>query len=108
MPTDKPTERHWNVYLEQLSSLYRGIALWEPEPVKNYYDKVSIGDVGYVYNGIFYRMFNAQLPWDDALNQKLSKDPPGNYNPTDSGLVFDIQTTRFNKGDYYSPKVVRY
>jgi len=107
MPTDKPTDQPWNVYLEQLSSLYRGIALWEPEPVKDSYDKVSIGDVGYVYNGIFYRMFNVQLPWDNPLNQKISKDPPGNYKPMDSDL-FVIQTTRFKKGDYHSPKVGRY
>ena len=107
MPTDKPTDQPWNVYLEQLSSLYRGIALWEPEPVKEYYDKVSIGDVGYVYNGIFYRMFNVKLPWDDPLNQKISKDPPGNYKAMDSNM-FAIHTARFKKGDYYSPRVVRY
>jgi len=107
MLTDtKPTDQPWNVYLEQLSSLHRGIALWEPEPVKDCYDKVSIGDVGYVYNGIFYRMFNVQLPWDDS-NQKISEDPPGNYKPMDPGL-FVIQTTRFKKGDYHSPKVGRY
>jgi len=24
-------------------------------------------------------MFNVKLPWDDPLNQKLSKDQPENY-----------------------------
>jgi hypothetical protein len=103
MPTDQP----WNVYREQLSSLYHGIALWEPEPVKAFYDKVSIGDVGYVLNGFFYRMFNVKLPWDDPLNQKISKDQPENYKAMDPDL-FAIHTTRFKKGDYYSPGVVRY
>jgi len=107
MPTDKTTDEPWNVYLEQLSSLYRGIPLWEPEPVKDYYDKVSIGDVGYVYEGSFHRMFNVKLPWDDPINQKISKNPPGNYKAMDPDQ-FDIHTTRFKKGDYYSPKVVRY
>ena len=103
MPTDQP----WNVYREQLSSLYLGIALWEPEPVKGFYDKVSIGDVGYIYNGFFYRMFNVKLPWDDLSNQKISKDPPENYKAMDLDL-FAIHTTRFKKGDYCSPRVVRY
>ena len=107
MPTDKPTDQAWNVYREQLSSLYLGIALWEPEPVHRLYDKVSIGDVGYVYNGFFYRMFNVQLPWDNPLNQKISKDQPGNYEAMDADL-FDIHITRFKKGDYYSSKVDRY
>jgi len=75
--------------------------------VKGFYDKVSIGDVGYVYNGFFYRMFNVKLPWDDPLNQKISKDKPRNYKAMDPDL-FDIHTTRFKKGDYYSPGVVRY
>jgi len=76
--------------------------------VKDYYEKVSIGDVGYIYNGTFYRMFNVQLPWDDPLNQKISKEPPGDYNPMDSGLFANIHTARFKKGDYYSPNVARY
>ena len=103
MPTNEP----WNVYREQLSSLYRGIALWEPEPVEDLYDKVSIGDVGYVHEGFFYRMFNVRLPWDDPLNQKISKDPPEHYEAMDADL-FAIHKTRFKKGDYYSPKVVRH
>ena len=102
MPTDQP----WNVYREQLSSLYLGIALWEPEPVKDFYNKVSIGDVGYVHNGIFYRMFNVTLPWENPLNQKISKVQPGNYTTMDSDL-FAIHTIRFKRGDYYSPGIVR-
>jgi len=102
-----PTHQPWNVYREQLSSLFLGIALWEPEPVKGFYDKVSIGDVGYVYNGFFYRMFNVKLPWDDPLNQRISKDQPENYKAMDPDL-FDIHTTRFKKGDYHSPRVGRH
>ena len=102
MPTDEP----WNVYREQLSSLHLGMALWEPQPVKDFYDRVSIGDVGYVQNGIFYRMFNVTLPWENPLNQKISKVQPANYQTIDSNL-FVIYTIRFNQGDYYSPGVVR-
>ena len=103
MPTNEP----WNVYREQLSSLYHGIALWKPEPVEDLYDKVSIGDVGYLQEGFFYRMFNVKLPWDDPSNQKFSKDPPENYEPMRPNL-FAIHKTRFEKGDYYSPRVVKH
>ena len=103
MPTDQP----WSVYREQLSSLYHGMALWKPGPVKELYDKVSIGDVGYEKNGRFYRMFNVKLPWDNPLNQKISKDQPENYKAMDLDL-FSLYEEPFKKDDYYSPRVVRY
>ena len=57
MPADNPSE----VYQVQLlsRSLSHRHALWNPEPVKNTYDKVSISDFGYVNSqGSFHRMFN--------------------------------------------------
>jgi|HubBroStandDraft_3_1064219.scaffolds.fasta_scaffold154725_1 hypothetical protein len=60
----------WNVYREQLSSLFHGYALWEPDPVRALYDEVSIGDVGYMKNGFFYRMFNVILSSDDPANNR--------------------------------------
>ena len=86
------------VYQEQLSSLGYGTALWEPSPIKNFYDQVSIGDVGYIRNGLFYRMFNVTRDWNDASNKKLCE--PGCYkrladNPT------DIPALRFGKGEYF-------
>ena len=101
-----PTYQPWNVYRDKLSSLYLGIALWEPAPVKDFYDKVSIGDVGYVHNGNFFRMFNVTLQWENSLNHKISTVPPKNYKTMDSDL-FAIHTIRFKRGDYYSPGVVR-
>ena len=94
-----------DVYREQLSSLYHGCALWKPEPVENLYDKVSIGDVGYIYNGFFYRMFNVMDSWDKSppVNQRLGE--PDQYKP----LVWDpfpnIHKTRFDNMDYHSPNV---
>jgi hypothetical protein len=99
MPVDQP----WNVYREQLSSLYHGYALWEPDPVKNLYDRVSIGDVGYVHNGFFYRMFNVTLPSNHPSNNKLGKLE--DYKPLDLGQYLSIHEGRFNKGDYHTPNV---
>ena len=64
----------FNIYREQLSSLYHGLALWDPKPVENLHKKpghVTIGDVGYLDNGVFVRMFNVTLPWDDPSNKLL-------------------------------------
>jgi len=99
MPVDQP----WNVYREQLSSLHHGYALWEPEPVGGLYDKVSIGDVGYVYNGFFYRMFNVTLPWDNPLNNKLGQ--PDYYEPLELGQFLNVHKASFEKGDYNTPNV---
>jgi hypothetical protein len=60
-----------NVYQEQLSSLNRGLALWNPKPIEGVYYHVSIGDVGYLENGAFMRLFNVTLPWDDPSNRLL-------------------------------------
>ena len=49
----------------------QGIALWDPNPPKELYDRVSIGDVGYLQEGTFMRMFNVMLPGDDPSNRRL-------------------------------------
>lgn len=78
--------------------------MWNPKPVKNIYDKVSIGDVGYVNRqGSFHRMFNATLPWDDPSNNTLGI--PEYYQPLDWDSSANIGEKQFNKGDYYSPNV---
>jgi hypothetical protein len=95
MPVDRPS----NVYRVQLSSLYHGYALWNPSPVKNIYNQVSIGDVGYVNStGFFFRMFNVTLPWDDPSNNRLGKPVP--YVPLDCGEFVNSHETPFYKGDY--------
>jgi len=49
-----PVGRPCNIYREQLIALDHGHALWEPIPVEG----LTIGDVGYVMDGFFHRMFN--------------------------------------------------
>ena len=93
-----------SVYRVQLSSLYHGYALWNPDPVKEIYDQVSVGDVGYVnIMGFFYRMFNVTLPWDHPSNNKLGRAEP--YEPLDCGEFSSTHKTSFIKGDYYTPSV---
>ena len=77
MSVDQPSI----IYRSHLSSHDRGLALWDPSPVENLHRQpghVSIGDVGYLEDGAFMRMFNVTLPWDDPSN-KLHRKPPDKY-----------------------------
>ncbi len=96
MPLPQP---HYSVYREQLTSLYHGHALWEPDP-GNIYERVSVGDVGYVREGYFFRMFNVRLPWNHPSNRVLGEPDP--YEPVDLGPFVNIRESRLGRGDYYS------
>ena len=98
-----PVEQPFNIYREQLSSLYHGLALWKPNP-EGLYKQVSIGDVGYVSDGAFIRMFNVTLPWDDESNRTLGI--PDRYELLDSGNI-TIRPEHFGKLEYYSRQVSR-
>jgi hypothetical protein len=89
----------YNVYREQLTSLFHGHALWEPDPT-NLYAQVSVGDVGYVREGCFFRMFNVLLNWDDPSNHTLCEPEP--YLRLDLGPFVNIRESRFTRGEYYS------
>ena len=57
---------HYDIYRNQLSITYPsfGHALWDPAP-EGVFGPVKVGDVGYVREGRFIRLFNALLPADD-------------------------------------------
>ena len=98
-----PEKQLPDIYREQLTSLYRGLALWKPSPVKNIYNQVSIGDVGYISSeGIFIRMFNVTLPWNDRSNRRLAEPQP--YDPL---TLASIVREDFGQADYYSRHVSR-
>ncbi|KAI0273934.1 hypothetical protein BGY98DRAFT_1178764, partial [Russula aff. rugulosa BPL654] len=101
MSVDQP----FNIYREQLSSQFHGLALWDPKPVENLHKQpghVSIGDVGYLDNGAFMRMFNVTLPWDDPSNKLLGR--PGKYELIKPG---NIRDNEIREGDYYTPHVCK-
>ncbi|KAN0123779.1 hypothetical protein V8E52_002269 [Russula decolorans] len=100
MPVTPP----FNIYREQLWPLCHGFALWKPNPVEGIYNQVSIGDVGYIYEGGFIRMFNVTLPCDDESNKTLGE--PCRYDPLSSDS-FAIRRETFGKVDYYSRRVSR-
>ncbi|KAI0944756.1 hypothetical protein AcW1_002389 [Taiwanofungus camphoratus] len=55
------------VYAEQLFQCKLGLPLWNPQPTK--YGEVLVGDVGFLDEGGFYRMFNATRLANDELNR---------------------------------------
>ena len=102
MSVDQP----FNIYREQLSSLYHGLALWDPKPVENLHeqpDHVSIGDVGYLDNGAFIRMFNVTLPWDDPSNKLLGI--PDKYEHIKPKYINFVRSGEIREGEYHSPHV---
>ncbi|KAH9889000.1 hypothetical protein C8Q73DRAFT_175835 [Cubamyces lactineus] len=65
------------VYTKLMLQRGHGYPLWEPEP--NEAGEVLIGDVGYVLDGGFYRLFNATLAADHPVNARYGV--PDGYQP---------------------------
>lgn len=96
-------DQPFNVYRDQLTALCHGLPLWNPDPLKKVYDKVSIGDVGYLREGTFIHMFNAMLPWDHPSNKTLVIPEPYKY--LDCGPFTNILEDDFDKVEHYSHSV---
>ena len=90
---------HYSVYREQLTSLYHGHALWEPDPA-NLYERVSVGDVGFIREGYFCRMFNVLLGPEHPSNRIIGEPDP--YEPISLGPFVNISRSRLSRGDYHS------
>ena len=93
MPVDLPLV--YNVYQDQMATLSQGLALWNPTPPKVIYDKVSIGDVGYLHEGSFVRMFNVILPWNHESNRTLGEPEP--YKSLDCGPFASTIMRQFDR-----------
>ena len=91
---------YYDTYRDQLASLLRGHALWEPDP-SGLYDQVQVGDVGYVREGHFLRLFNALLSAD---NHAQVHGVPEGFFPLNIGPA-NIRTLNLFKGDYCSSTV---
>ena len=88
-----PVAPPFSVYQDQLIALYHGLALWNSDPLKKIYNSASIGDVGYLHEGTFIRMFNVTLPWNHPSNGLLGKPEP--YEPLDCGPFTNILEVPF-------------
>ena len=99
MPVDQP----FSIYREQLSSQYQGLALWDPNPVEGLFNDpghVSIGDVGYLDNGAFMRIFNVKLPRDNRSNKFI--EIPEGYKPLNWENFNNVRRSEVNQEEYHS------
>lgn len=74
------TMSHYDIFRNQLAIRFpaHGYALWEPSP-GDLYHVVGIGDVGYITEGRFQRLFNILLPADDPSHENFGV--PDNHTP---------------------------
>jgi hypothetical protein len=92
------------VYQDQMTNPSYGLALWNPNPPKDIYDKVSIGDVGYLHDGSFIRMFNVMLPWSHESNRTLGEPEP--YESLDCGRFVNTLKRQFDRVKHCSRYVL--
>ena len=79
-----------------------GYALFDPAPCSNY-DKVRIGDVGYVKRGQFIRLFNAFHEADSPVNQGALL--PDNFVPIGERFRATYETRSIHSGHKTSERV---
>ena len=62
---------HYDTYREELGKAYPGFghALWDPNPGDQ--DPVEVGDVGFIRQGHFHRVFNALLPANHPSHERF-------------------------------------
>ena len=101
MPVDLPPVV--KVYQDQISTPSQGLAIWNPSPLKETYDKVSIGDVGYLQEGSFIRIFNVILPWSHQSNRTFGEQEP--YESLDCGPFPNTLKRQFDRVKHCSRHV---
>lgn len=91
-----------DVYRDCLRSLGHGYPLYEPNPAGEY-DRVRIGDVGYIDNhGKFHRAFNAFYSADQDIN---CEGVPEDFTPIKAAWQKTYFLDRHSPGEMYSSSV---
>ncbi|KAI9435634.1 hypothetical protein BJY52DRAFT_1389651 [Lactarius psammicola] len=92
---------HYDIFRDQLGFKYPafGHALWEPNPGR-LYSPVEVGDVGYIRDGKFHRLFNALLPADHPTHQRFGV--PEHYEPLQPSVADHIDNGNLSPNDFCS------
>lgn len=95
---------HYDIFREALALNFHayGYALWEPSPGE-LYEPVSIGDVGFIREGKFHRIFNALLPKDHPTHANFRT--PDDHEPLQLRMERHIDTGVLSPNDFYSGEV---
>jgi hypothetical protein len=91
------------IFREQLAIMYPsyGYALWEPRPI-NPNRPVQVGDVGFIHEGRFFRLFSALLPAD---HPSQVHGVPEYHEPLKPTLSDHISTVSLGPKNYCSSGV---
>ena len=92
---------HYDIFRDQLGIKYPdfGHALWEPNPGR-LFPPVEVGDVGFIREGKFHRLFNALLPEDHPSHQRFGV--PEHYEPLRPSAEDHINTGMLAPNDFCS------
>ena len=93
---------HYDIFRHHLWNKFPGYghALWDPNP-GNSYPAVEIGDVGFICEGKFCRLFNALLPADHPSHRNFGV--PEYHEPPNIGNHIDVGT--LSPHNFYSAGV---
>jgi hypothetical protein len=95
---------HYDVFRRQLACKYpaNGYALWEPSP-RFGHEHAQIGDVGFIRNGRFHRLFNALLSELHPSHRKFGVPP--HHEVLVPSISDHIDRSSLNRNHYCSPGV---
>jgi hypothetical protein len=97
---------HYDIFRHHLSVKYPayGHALWEPSPEPEYLcPAVEIGDVGFIREGRFYRLFNVLLPAEDPSHENYGV--PEYYEQLTFRMRNHIIPGTLSPNNFYSARV---
>ena len=94
---------HYDVFRGQLAIKYPiyGHALWDPSPLR-LCSPVEVGDVGFIREGRFHRLFNALLSVDHPSHKS---GVPEYHEPLIPKLSDHIIYGTLSPGHYYSDEI---
>jgi hypothetical protein len=96
---------HYDIFRQTLALRYPayGHPLWEPSPGRLHPAPVEVGDVGFIREGKFHRLFNALLPEDHPSHQNFGV--PEHHVPLQLGIDH-IDTGTLSPNNFRSAEVV--
>jgi hypothetical protein len=95
---------HYDIFRHHLVMKFPayGHALWEPDP-GNLYPAVKVGDVGYIREGKFHRLFNVFLPAEDESHTDFGV--PEHHEPLTLSIRKHINVGKLRPNNFCSAKV---
>ncbi|KAH9032022.1 hypothetical protein EDB85DRAFT_1890866 [Lactarius pseudohatsudake] len=92
---------HYDTFRDQLAIAHPafGYALWEPDPGEHN-SPVEVGDVGYIRQGRFHRIFNALLPANHSSHEDLGV--PEGHEPLRPRMQDHINRGTLSPNTFYS------